>query len=308
MKYYVYVFLDPRKPGNYQYGEYKFDYEPYYVGKGKNRRYRNHFTKGSLNSCKNSYKRNKINKLVSLGFNPINYIQFPYKNETEEKAFSIESLLIKLIGRFDLNLGPLTNLTDGGEGVSGCPSKNKGKTLEEIFGNKGAKRLRMERSERMRRKDSPAHTKEAIEKSSITNSLKIKQLDLDGNLIKVWDKVKDAAKSLGICKSSIHNCVGDKYISSLTAGGFKWEYECRPNKKYYLGLYRLKNTNYYKMINLSTGQTIYSASLSSFCRERGLNHSNLYKVCNGKYKESEGWKAERISKEQYINMQNALDN
>jgi len=32
-KYYVYVYLDSRKPGKYKYGEYEFDYEPFYVGK-----------------------------------------------------------------------------------------------------------------------------------------------------------------------------------------------------------------------------------------------------------------------------------
>lgn len=37
---YVYIYLDPRKQGNYKYENYFFDYEPFYVGKGcKNRLY-----------------------------------------------------------------------------------------------------------------------------------------------------------------------------------------------------------------------------------------------------------------------------
>jgi hypothetical protein len=36
--FYVYIYLDPRKPGKFHYGEYCFDYEPFYVGKGKDNR------------------------------------------------------------------------------------------------------------------------------------------------------------------------------------------------------------------------------------------------------------------------------
>ena len=38
----VYVYLDHRKPGNYVYGDLKFEYEPIYVGKGNINRPRNH--------------------------------------------------------------------------------------------------------------------------------------------------------------------------------------------------------------------------------------------------------------------------
>jgi len=44
-RFYVYVYLDPRKPGNYTYGDYHFDYEPFYVGKGCDDRLNDHLKK-----------------------------------------------------------------------------------------------------------------------------------------------------------------------------------------------------------------------------------------------------------------------
>ena len=51
--FYVYVYLDPRKPGNYVYGEYSFDYEPFYVGKGSNGRCTIHLCKYNLENNEN---------------------------------------------------------------------------------------------------------------------------------------------------------------------------------------------------------------------------------------------------------------
>jgi len=38
--YYNYIYLDPRKPGKYNYNHMCYLYEPIYVGKGKNNRYK----------------------------------------------------------------------------------------------------------------------------------------------------------------------------------------------------------------------------------------------------------------------------
>ena len=36
--FYVYIYLDPRKPGSFMYNNLEFNFEPFYVGKGtKNR-------------------------------------------------------------------------------------------------------------------------------------------------------------------------------------------------------------------------------------------------------------------------------
>jgi len=110
MAYYVYIYLDPRKQGRCIYGDYCFLYEPFYVGKGSNYRY-----KQKMN--RNKYFKNKINKIKKSGLKPI--IIKLEKNLTEKESFILESKLIKIIGRNDLNKGPLVNFTDGGEGTSG---------------------------------------------------------------------------------------------------------------------------------------------------------------------------------------------
>ena len=114
-RYYVYAILDTRKPGVYKYGRWKFDYEPFYIGKGKGNRAHTH----SLHDrSSNFHKRNKIAKIVrETGEYPS--VCFKRVGLTEREALELEVKLICSIGRNDLRLGPLTNLTDGGQGVSG---------------------------------------------------------------------------------------------------------------------------------------------------------------------------------------------
>jgi len=112
--YYVYVYLDPRKNGNFQYDEFSFQYEPIYVGKGKNNRINDHMNKYDLSHCKNKIKVNKLIKILKNGQTPIT---MKYKeNLSHLVASKFEKKLIMSIGRINLKTGPLTNLTDGGEG------------------------------------------------------------------------------------------------------------------------------------------------------------------------------------------------
>lgn len=112
---YVYVLLDTRKPGEYVYGNYTFKYLPFYVGKGCGNR-RHHHT--DPNSWKyNPFKGRVIKKILDTTGKPPK-IKIKYC-ANEEAALAKEIHLIKTIGRYNVKEGPLTNLTDGGEGVSG---------------------------------------------------------------------------------------------------------------------------------------------------------------------------------------------
>lgn len=120
--FYVYALLDMRKPGTYKYGSYTFTHEPFYIGKGKGKRCNVH-TKVALShrdkkARSNRLKQNLIRKIVrETGLEP--EVVIKKQNLTEQQAFNLECKLIKFIGRRDLKLGPLANLSDGGEGPSG---------------------------------------------------------------------------------------------------------------------------------------------------------------------------------------------
>lgn len=117
MKFYTYILLDQRFKGNFTFGQYSFNYLPFYVGKGKNDRYKVHFMEAQNNVGCNIKKNEIINNIIEeLNKNPkVKKIIC----RSEERAFFLEKKLIKLIGRLDLETGPLTNLTNGGEGNSG---------------------------------------------------------------------------------------------------------------------------------------------------------------------------------------------
>ena len=118
--FYTYIYLDPRKFGVYEYGNYKFDAEPFYVGKGKDDRYLFYIHEAKSHSIKyvgNKHIYYKIKKILKVGLEPI--ILKIEENLFEQSALDLEIWTIWAIGRSDLKLGPLTNLTVGGDGLSG---------------------------------------------------------------------------------------------------------------------------------------------------------------------------------------------
>lgn len=116
------------------------DKTPFYVGKGfGNRAYRK--------VSRNPWWKNTVNK---HGYE----VQFIETNLSEDYAFELEKHFIKKIGRKDLGLGPLVNLTDGGQGPSGLRFEMSDESKLKIS---KASKSRMEVSEATREKISKAH-------------------------------------------------------------------------------------------------------------------------------------------------------
>lgn len=194
--FYVYVYLDSRKPGEYKYGEYVFDYEPIYVGKGINNRVKRH-----INLCKksNTHFHNKLRLIIKDGFDPLYKILI--SNLSESESHKEEIRIIKIIGREEYG-GCLTNLSNGGDGQSGFKHRpeSKLKTSNSLKNNKEFQNymktsefskkvsdglighvgygIGIPRTEEVRRKISESlkkipgrkHTKESKEKMSKNNS------------------------------------------------------------------------------------------------------------------------------------------
>jgi len=122
MEFYVYIYLDPRCRKLFTYGQYTFNYEPFYVGKGKNNQYETHLKEAQIqntttNHIINISKLYKIKEILNENIEPI--ILKIKEKLSEKEAFKLESEIINIIGRTDKSLGPLLNQTDGGEGTTG---------------------------------------------------------------------------------------------------------------------------------------------------------------------------------------------
>lgn len=117
---YVYALLDPRKPGRFRYGRWVFRFEPFYVGKGKGNRCHTHI-KSAMSGKTHTHKDRKIRKILKEGLEVV--VRYLKRDLSSLDAGALEMELISKVGRSDLKKGPLTNLTDGGEGVVGASKK-----------------------------------------------------------------------------------------------------------------------------------------------------------------------------------------
>lgn len=233
-KYFVYCLLDPRKIGIFQFDNYKFEYEPFYIGKGSGRRPEQHCSSSQLKREKNRKKANKILKIKKEGYEPIKIII--YNNLEEDLSLFLEKKLIKIIGRSDLNEGPLTNLTNGGEKyrckfhdlspivqekirlqrkiymINNNPMKDKNisrKNGEMRKGTKHTEEYKKNMSEKI--KNSEKHklstqseknrkTHKEIQKK---NMKPILQYDRNMNFINEYESIAEASRQLNIRKTDI---------------------------------------------------------------------------------------------------------
>ena len=207
--YYIYFHINPLKN------------EIFYVGKGKG------------NRAFHKHKRTKLwNNIVNKYGLVINIVE---DSLTEEESFKREKYFIDYIGRRDLGTGPLVNLTEGGEGVSGkiisestrrkmsesCAGKNNHR-----FGKKVSEETRSKMS--LAKKGKPGHKlseehKQNISKSNIGKKLSEEHKQNIGKSCKGNFHTKESKSKMS--KSKIGHVVSEearKKISESLKGHIPW--------------------------------------------------------------------------------------
>jgi hypothetical protein len=256
MKHYVYIYLNPTKTGPFNYGNISFDYEPFYVGYGKEDRKYNHLTEKLKG---NKHKYYTIRKLIENDTPPI--IITLYENLTPEKARFKEVELIKLIGRNDLKQGPLTNMTDGGDGpinkiVSKETKRKLSKAQKEYCKKYGSQSKGKTHGDVAKKNMSDAWTPERIKKQAER---------MKGNIFGVGQYNPKYGKNNSFHGKHHTNETKQKIREKL---GKRW------------------------LITDPEGNEYNVTGMKSFCEERNLNRKYLRYVAQGKWRQYKGWKAQ----------------
>jgi hypothetical protein len=166
-RFYVYVYLDPRKPGRYSYDglDVSFLFEPFYVGKGEGKRYKFHMREAQTdNKNSNKLKINKIRKILKL--NTIPFIVLLKQDTLENDAHLNEIFYIEKIGRVLEKNGPLTNIAKGGDGCSRpCSEITKTRIGNANRGKKRSNEVKEKMSLERKGKKQPEGFSEKLSKS-----------------------------------------------------------------------------------------------------------------------------------------------
>jgi hypothetical protein len=281
-EYFVYCFLDKRKPGEYIHGDYVFDFEPIYIGKGKGNRPNRHYY---LYKRYNTRFYSKMKSIILDGFNP-EFILIS-SNLSEKDSLELEISLISTIGRIE-NGGTLTNLTDGGNGQSGFK-----------FSEESKKKMS---EKRLGKKHGPTsdETKLKISISKIGKPSKIKGLsfeDLHGeeksNDIKMKMSIS-ASKRTGEKNSMYGKNHKEESKEKMSLNTIKRFGEYNPN---FGREYKEEEKTYdtWHIVNIN-GEGLIIDNLNKFCSENNLNPSCMRDIHYGRMKNHKGWiKVEKLT-------------
>ena len=278
-RFFVYCYLDPRVPGEFIYDDLKLDYKPIYIGKGTGRRYKTH-----LYIYKNNNTRfySKLTAIFNDGYKPICIIV--KNNLLEDESFYYEKHYINLIGRIE-NGGPLTNLSDGGEGQSGFKMSDDTK-LKMSEAKKG------EKSYMFGKKHSES-TKLMISKAKMGSKNHNKGKTMEEYMgVERAKEVKQILSDLGKKRTGENNTMfGRKHTEESKLKMSKNAYRRYGTDNPSFGRVRKDNELVYDTWELTNenGDIFIIDNLNKFCRENNLNASCVRDIFYGRLKKYKNW-------------------
>lgn len=325
--YIVYVLLNPLKPGNYQYGRLKFGYEPFYVGmssKGE-RRINKHLQEAEIFlETKECFSKNlhKVRTIVNIWRAKQQVLFRTFKKQCLDSCFEYEQHVISLIGRRATKTGPLTNLTDGGEGTCGQVRSKEYKQrmsqrikqlyvdrpeLKEEIGFRnslegmseehykkmleGHARRRTKHSAETKRKISQAgigrkHSEETRAKIALANSLRV----ITDETKQKISKARTGKKAPEWFGKYISECNSGSKRSDETKQKMREAWAIRrakgPSEKEQQAIER-NRTRYW--VIPPKGKKILVRDLASFCDKHGLSIHCMRKIACGNQIQHKGW-------------------
>lgn len=212
------------------------DDRPFYVGYGTNDRMYQHLQNAKKGCIGRLYGYIR-NKFVLTG-NEIRYIKIEF--QSKEKAIQKEKQLIKEYGRIGIDVdGLLMNITEGGHGGRNTiTSKERSKISSKVWTKKKTNKDEIEKmnikikmtkmetgswgnkSTKAKQWNKSSKNHKRLQSYNDNKKIAIYQMDVNGNLLKIWDSMLEASKNLNIGQGSISNACSGR---SKTAGNFTWK-------------------------------------------------------------------------------------
>lgn len=199
-------------------------------------------------------------------------------NLTKEEADNFEKLLIEKLNTMNMKYG--YNLREGGHSthISEETKKKISKALKgNIISDSTRKKLSNSMKGKFFGKNSPC-------------AKKIVQYDMQGNLIKIWCSISDAARELKLNPANIAKCCQNIDGNYKTAGGYIWRFFGNELTKEYIDrCNRWKNSKCIAQYSLSNELIHVYKNMKEAELKTGINHSNISACCNGRRKIAGGY-------------------